>query len=186
MEVKCFMIEPMATGPQWLRRYASGDCGGRRYHNAMIRIGDCKILTGADGCISPERPEYPRDDPRWPRSCEACGRPFEDRDEWQLFYEQWYRMPDGSSVCIRWDLPGVPHAPPGAMWYSDWYWRKGPDGRCLSVILPDGVTWMIDGPSNSGGDGWTREGAPPLVTANPSILTAGYHGWLRSGVLIEC
>lgn len=61
----------------------------------------------------------------------------------------------------------------------------GPDGLCLSVCLPDGTHWMIDGPSSSDGPGWERSGTPPLITARPSILTRQYHGWLTDGVLSD-
>jgi len=78
--------------------------------------------------------------------------------------------------------------PPGAMYDAFWYPEKGPDGRALCVSLPPGGGmdfWHVDGPSKGGG-GWTRSGEPPFVTANPSILTPRFHGFLRNGWLESC
>lgn len=74
-------------------------------------------------------------------------------------------------------------AEPGAMWFM-----RGD----LHVRLPNGYDWNVDGPT-ADGDGWTRAGEPPNVTAKPSIGMPWppeehedyYHGWLRDGQLIE-
>ena len=84
----------------------------------------------------------------------------------------------------------VKSAPVGSMWNADWYkdsgLKPGPDGMWLIIKTPGG-DWFVDGPSNNG-NGWTREGAAPNITARPSILTANnqYHGWLTNGQLTEC
>jgi hypothetical protein len=76
-----------------------------------------------------------------------------------------------------------------AWWYSDKH--KGPDGKCLVVRTPGG-DWIVDAKAIDG-NGWTRTGTPPKVTANPSIGIGHeegkpwtYHGWLRDGHLVEC
>lgn len=74
-------------------------------------------------------------------------------------------------------------ASPGAMWFM-----RGD----LHVRLPNGYDWNIDGPT-ADGKGWTREGKPPDVSAQPSIGLPWppdehedyYHGFLRDGKLIE-
>lgn len=97
--------------------------------------------------------------------------------------------------------------PPGAMYYAtwleelDWYW-KGPDGRVIQVVLPDGHIWTIDGRSNNctrvnmpkddGHRCWIRHGTPPRLTVDKNGITCaagagsiasplGYHGFLRDG-----
>lgn len=102
--------------------------------------------------------------------------------------------------------------PPGAMWFADWLLGienepfAGPDGRSLGVRLPNGSDWMIDGVCSNCTDRdgalsgkhkcWVRHGVPPLVTVDKngvtcgagagSILSGGYHAFLRDGVLVEC
>lgn len=81
----------------------------------------------------------------------------------------------------------IPSAPVGSMWNADWFaetnQKPGPDGMWLIVKTPGG-DWFIDGPSNNG-NGWTREGTAPNITAHPSIETANkkYHGFLTAGKL---
>jgi hypothetical protein len=92
------------------------------------------------------------------------------------------------------ECDGVPPAPPGAMWYADWYpdsfRTRSPDGRVLIIRTP-ASDWNVDGPA-SNCPGWTRTGTPPNVSATPSIGQYNadgsfkYHGWLRNGVLVEC
>jgi len=90
-------------------------------------------------------------------------------------------------------------APVGAMYYADWLvdlGDRGPDGHCLIVITPYGP-WNVDGGYQIPAPGrWTRTGAPPRVTARPSIGQGGkgenggapwtYHAWLNDGVLEDC
>jgi hypothetical protein len=105
---------------------------------------------------------------------------------------------DGKIINIS-DLP------PGAMWYADWYSRKGPDGHHLIVKTPGG-DWHVDGRANNctrGDDNkhycWVRHGVPPLITVDKNGDTCGcgasigqgpgyrdYHGWLRGGELVPC
>lgn len=138
---------------------------------------------GHDKCLDIyEDVAPPHDDPRWPAKCDQCGAPFPEFATWQVFQELIYRRADsGQEMTLR-------DAPPGAMWDAGWYWEKGPDGKSLCVCLPPGGGldyWHVDGPAKGGGR-WTRTGVPPNVTANPSILTPRYHGWLRDGRLVDC
>jgi len=103
---------------------------------------------------------------------------------------------DGKQVRLE-DLP------PGAMWYADWYWRKGPDGHRLFVKTPGG-TWSPDGrasnctrPDDTEHFCWVRHGTPPNITVDKDGNTCGcgcsigqgegyrdYHGFLRNGQLV--
>lgn len=163
------------------------------------------IAFGDEGTIK-ALPEVPRDDPRWPTACAACGCAFDDRDHWQTNGEPIYRvaaaMP-GAALDVDAETT-LELALPGAMWRSDWmpdnaYWR-GPDSHSLMVRLPDGHDWHVDGEaSNCTRKGdlthkcWVRHGVPPNVTVGKngetcaagmgSIQSPGYHGFLREGVL---
>lgn len=160
-----------------------GPCPQSQYgygHDASVRIEDGAVIPLDGGYIAGDE-DYPHDDPRWPSAC-ACGYVFQTSDRSQCRHERIYVRPDtGEGYELR---PGT--TPPGAMWDATWLtdtWR-GPDGRCLEMVLPDGHWWCIDGPSTSGG-GWTRTGVPPRITARPSILSPRYHGWLTDGVLSD-
>lgn len=201
--IQCFMLEPTDRVRLKLRRYnmglkyASGeagfaeDCPG----GPMDGHDASKLFLAPDGADSwPARLDAEgilnsyqdvapaREDARWPTTCEQCGHALDPRTHWQVFQELIYRRTDtGSLMTLR-------DAPPGAMWDAGAPWDKGPDGRSLHVSLPPngGLDyWCVDGPAKGGGS-WTRTGEPPLVTANPSILTPRYHGFLRNGWLEEC
>jgi hypothetical protein len=55
----------------------------------------------------------------------------------------------------------------------------------LMVALPDGEFWMVDQRFRGKASGWTVTGSPPAITARPSIVSDGYHGWLTDGVLSD-
>lgn len=94
--------------------------------------------------------------------------------------------------------------PAGAMWFADWYRRKGPDGHHLLVKTPGGI-WHIDGrannctlPNDTEHHCWVRHGIPPDITVDKNGHTCGcgasigqgenyrdYHGLLQNGVLIK-
>lgn len=84
------------------------------------------------------------------------------------------------------DLPGV---------------RTGPDGRVLAVRLPNGYGWAPDSrasnctrPDDDTHRCWVRHGEVPRITVDKngdtcsagagSILSNGWHGFLRDGVLV--
>lgn len=71
-------------------------------------------------------------------------------------------------------------------WLSPEYVRDWLDKRPPIIVrLPDGAEWCIDQRATDNDHGWTVTGEPPHLTANPSIASIGYHGWLRDGVLTD-
>lgn len=93
--------------------------------------------------------------------------------------------------------------PIGAMYFADWYSRKGPDGHHLIVKTPGGL-WHVDNRANNCtrlSDDlhycWVRHGVPPVITVDKDGDTCGcgcsigqgpgyrhYHGFLRDGILV--
>ncbi|WP_316172391.1 hypothetical protein [Bradyrhizobium sp. SZCCHNRI2049] len=217
--IKIFWIEPIDRERRWLRRFQFGDkksCPKASYGcNAMFEIGEADILYTADGYISGDaRSMPPRDDPRWPRTCEACGCLFDEKDEYQLHGKQIYIRPDtGARFTLK-------DAPAGAVWDA-WWWHHrergkgpaplpgvgscvGPDGRSLVVKCPDGWDWMIDArasnctlPNDDTHHCWVRHGKPEDGTLHVdkagntcaagagSIMTPNWHGFLHHGMLHE-
>lgn len=205
MGVACFLLEDLPFQRLWLRRYADGPCpsspGEYSYHHAMTlyheRAPAEKRRDPVHGWLTIHSlvGAPPDDDPRWPTKC-SCGFAFTDAHVHQLHGRQISRRVDTGEEMI------LEETPSGAMWDAWWFHSDrreykgpgsfvGPDGISLNVKLPNGSEWMVDAPANNG-PGWTRSGTPPKVTASPSILVhdrpgrAGYHGWLRDGVLVAC
>ena len=187
MSLKCFLLKETDSVREWLRRYTSSTkpgakCPGRySYHNAQFLIGDTQQHKS-------KRTEEPaHTDPRWPKKCEFCDYLFPEDDRWQVFSLHLYIAPDG--------LTTLPDAAPGAMWYAPWWGTEcgSPHFKALPlevrsrghlvVKLPGNHEWDMDQKA-SNGDGWTRTGEPPNVTARPSILVPDYHGFLTAGELI--
>lgn len=182
MPYPCFLITQTDRAHHELRRASSKDCPipehyGRHY--AVVPIGIHPLELTPEGFI----PSLDLDhaDPRWPTAC-ACGYVFDDGDRWDCHQEPIYAAEDGREWTLK-------TAPAGAMWRATWFEPsyKGPDGICLMVKLPDGMDWAIDGPAGNDRSGrpWDRTGIPPAITASPSILTPGYHGWLQNGALTD-
>lgn len=190
-DVVCFLIVPGDTCEVSLRRYtwkdSSPPCVDDWGHGASVQVAQSLPWPENDAGYhgwGGEPSKYPKDDPRWPVTCERCDYVFVETDEWQENWQQ--HWVDVADVTRRWPLR---QAPAGAMFYSDWNPHKGPDGRSLSVCLPPNGgdnSWCIDAPATQGGGHWTRSGTPPLITATPSILTPHYHGFLTDGRLVEC
>jgi hypothetical protein len=192
--IQCFMLEPTTRTERKLRRFRGSSDGepkcpsGWGYHNGHTAFGEGTYHYETDGDgdktirWDDDHEDPPHDDPRWPIKCDDCPYVFVPEDHWQVFREVIYvRKDTGATMTLR-------DCPPGAMWDAFWYPEKGSDGRSLCVSLPPGGGldyWCIDAPSKGGG-GWTRSGEPPIVTANPSILTPRYHGFLRAGWLESC
>ena len=178
MPTPCFLITPTGDAQLSLRRYATDHCPTGGIHDAEVEIGTAPIVLTERGYLAAL--ETPHDDPRWPLAC-ACGHVFQEADPWQTRQKERYQAPDGQQYTThRGD------APPGAMWHSPHMadaWT-GPDGLCLYVVLPSGEQWGMDCPSTNG-DGWTRTGTPPRITATPSIAASRYHGYLTDGVLTD-
>jgi hypothetical protein len=199
--VTCFLLTPTDRYQVRLRRYTRDDgrrCPGRAgCCNASVVLG---VEQHASAPTCGDRPDVaPHDDPRWPTTCEACGRVFELGDAWQVRYERMHARSDGGPETTLRD------APPGAMWDAPWMVPhvQGPDGRCLIVRLPDGHDWTIDDEANNctrKGDRthqcWCRHGEPPVLTVDKrgescaagagSIQTPRWHGFLRNGRLEPC
>ncbi len=199
-KVTCFWVDPGDTAQETLRRYGASDsppCPGiMGYHNAVVVLGDVpwhEMFHGRGIDVT----AAVRGDTRWPKFCTACGYAFRDEDTWQYNVLQYFvDQVTGEKYLLS-------DGPAGMMFRADWMENigngmyKGPDGIALCVRVPGGHDWLIDGPSNSG-NGWTREGTPPVITARPSILfdevkdkegrivSSGYHGFLTNGVLEEC
>lgn len=200
---ECFFIVPANRTRLSLRRYShTHDCPGRPgYHNAdgpAIDVVPDRIEHGAWTARAPD--DWPHDDPRWPAKCDGCDYRFLDADEWQVFRDPIYvHEPTGAEYSLRDKRAGMMW---DAFWMPEAY--RGPDGRCLNVVCPDGREWMIDGPaknctepSDRGAYGvahrcWTRTGEPPVLTVGKgygktcgagggSIDTGGYHGFLQNG-----
>lgn len=215
MGIKVFWIEPTDRERRWLRRFSFSSKTACPKNpsgcDAMFPVDDADILYTADGNIDGRSKGPPRDDPRWPRVCASCGRPFNENDEWQLHGQQIYIRPDTRERYTLRD------APIGACWDAWWIHARnsrqgriplvpgvgsmlGDDGRSLIVKCPDGHDWMIDArarnctmPTDNTHHCWVRHGRPEDgnlhvdksgVTCGAgagSIDTGKYHGFLHNG-----
>ena len=184
--VKCFMLQPTDMAEHSLRRF-TWTVPNKCSHHASMSLGNVDFVSEYDGSGDDR---WPHDDPQWPKCCETCGYEFADGDQWQNNLKRLFATPDGS-------LYTMDSAPVGAMRVSDWNHAVNSKehlaaggGPHLQVKCPDACWWDIDSPASTnyheGGSGWSRSGEPPNVTANPSIQTGSYHGWLRNGTLVEC
>jgi hypothetical protein len=200
--VKCFFLTPIAKVRLRLRRYSFKDnrpcVDGHEYHNAEATLHD------EDQPLDQNRTSgdlFPHDDPAWPKKCDRCDYEFVDEDHWQLNPDRLYESSDDQEPMT------IHEAPPGAMWYADWYHFEGPDGHCLVVRCPNGCDWIVDSQASNCNRRdekhwcWYREGTPPDVTIvhpHPKSCTAGagsigigpkgknyYHGFLRNGALTD-
>lgn len=218
--MKCFFVQETELARKELRRYSrtiyltnpdgsyllddkncaqlspdNQKCPGKfGYHNADFVLGTVK-RTADERKSAVADDEIPHDDPRWPKKCDHCDYLFAPEDHWQINHIQWYRDFDNKLYVLR-------EMPPGAMW--DAYWMpdnwKGPDGRSLHVVLPNGHEWCIDGrasnctkPDDKVHRCWVRHGEPPNLTVDKngntcaagagSILSGDFHGFLRNGYL---
>lgn len=182
--IRCFLLEPTQMAEHSLRRFTFGSSqtcsGGIWGHDANAVLGAIAFPGDLNG---DHTRSHPKDDPRWPTECLACGYRFTPEDEYQVSIHRYFRRSDNGDMAL------LSRPPIGAMWWADWLIGTGmaknsPDGRVLIVQTPGGQ-WCVDGDSTNG-PGWSRIGEPPHVTVKPSILFDGYHGWLTDGWLIEC
>ncbi len=196
---QCFYLHPTDRHRVSLRRRStSGACpSAADPHDHCAAEAVVGVEVHADTPSSGDDPaRHPHGDPRWPAACRRCGRAFADADEWYVRYEHLYERGDGGGDCT------IREAPPGAMWDASWMPEvmRGPDGRCLTVRLPNGRDWCVDGeasnctrPGDRSHHCWVRHGEPPAITVDKdgptcdagggSIQSGDYHGFLRSGVL---
>ena len=181
-----------------------------KYHNAEVVICESREVPeiaepdcggGDASCFGIE---LPHDDPRWPKAC-VCGYEFQAEDDWQHHFHRLLRAPDGKLYAIR-----DGEIPPGGMFYSDWWPHPSPvDGHCLSVVLPDGHIWQVEGHANNCNvpdsfkdpthfcwcrhknpdgtftvDNKPEPGCTTCTAGQGSILTPKWHGFLRNGKLV--
>jgi len=200
--IRCFMLRPTERARVALRRIGwinegEPECPivGICAHVARLEIGIetyplDEVLPGRQrgGDDRLATPDDMRDG-RWPMKCE-CDYAFKADDEWRVDRTRIYASDDGLECLLS-------EAPPGAMWYADWYpeTMRGPDGHTLVVSCPpsgSGNHWIVD--VSRPNRVWTRLGDPPNITVHPSIMftseanegASAYHGWLRGGYLEEC
>lgn len=207
MGTKCFLVFETNQFCIYPRRYcpsSEAKClGPMGYHNA-----DGAVIAVVEGIRDEDgywnsttlerRHMLERSDARWPKKCDGCGYVFTDKDEWQMFDDHLFKDNAGNEYSFR-------ALPPGAMYFTEYEpdARKGPDGRTLHVICPDGHNWSPDHPASNctmpedrGSYGhahrcWVRHGVAPNITVDKdgktcgagggSIQTAKYHGFLRNG-----
>lgn len=186
MPWRCFLTEPSGSVQRSFRRYSGGskcDVNPMHYHDASV-VTDPEVPEGTfvEGGIIPD--EDDQKDPRWPAAC-VCGYRFHVEDSWQVNVNRLYRgCPDGILRTLR-------ELPIGAMWNAWWLADvadgryTGPDGKAWCVMMPGGIEWIVYGPS-SDGKKWDVQGAPPIITASPSIGIGGlYHGFIKAGIISE-
>lgn len=164
----CFLIEESSRWVDWFVYHRDQD----ELHRTVIAAAECDFYTCDE------------DPPGgWPDGCPVCGK---EAHRSRVGYGRYTNPTTGEEKRNVWDFG------PGAMFDgSEWTparWR-GPDGICLSVVLPPGGqndVWHIDGPARDTNHcPWTRTGVPPLVTVTPSIATPRYHSHLTNGVLLD-
>lgn len=186
--IQCFMIEE--TERQWhsFMRFEAGRCSKYgEYHHAMAYEDD------VESSLPPRIPV--QGDPRLPTHCE-CGHEFAPNTI-STSAGKWYRDPRNGNSFRQ-----LAQAPHGAMVYApyllndkaqlspeyvqDHMGKRDP----IIVMLPDGGFWCVDQKARWNGTlhgtGWRTTGEAPAITANPSIRTTRYHGFLRNGVLEPC
>lgn len=145
MTVRCRWIEETGTARVALRVYEDGPCPRPQgYHDARHELGVAPIARVPDEhgghWGAPDIEPVDDADLRWPEAC-GCGHRFGPAARRQVFHEALYRYADadgGGTVTLN-------EASPGAMWDAWWVPWKGPDGRSIEVICPDGTRWQIDG-----------------------------------------
>lgn len=213
MEWKAFWCERTDRQRLWLRRYRSGEtdpkCPATGWiHQALVRLQDAETRYEEREwggkmrrVIAYHGVEIPHDDPRWPLAC-ACGEPFVEADEWQVFSDAIYRRVDTGE---EWPLRDIPiGALYDAWWLADFSFHTGADGIALMCRTPDG-DWSIDSrasnctlPDDHTHKCWVRHGdprtEPVTVDKNGVTCSAGagsiqqqrFHGFLIGGILRDC
>jgi hypothetical protein len=202
MPTKCFLLERTNIQRVYLRRYSDRQnvcsaLGSYGYHDVRILLTECPAIFDDEERILLDHgiPKPAADDPIWPTAC-RCGYEFKDTDRRMLLTNELYKRQDTGELLILRD------APPGAMWNSWWIDNDNPDGQYLTVKLPTGHEWDIDGQANNCTNRedtvhrcWIRHGIAPNITVDKngntcqagagSIMVPGYHGHLRDGYLTD-
>ncbi len=175
----------------WLRTFSYSNvhkCKSTGYYcNAQIYIKTTSVLFDNRWGADDFSPEF------YPKICDACGEPFGDRGQYQLFRERNYNTRTGS--------PEI-----GDLFYRDYSDYKIWDnetGPHLIAVCPGGQQWDIDSRASNCGMKedrlhrcWVRHGEPPLITVDKkggltcnagagSIKTSNWHGFLRNGQFMK-
>ena len=210
MEIKCYFLEPINKERLFLRRYSHVRANDGHLHDSSVIWKD--IDWSNDGLSSCEielckddGENYPDLSNPWPTKCESCDYEFKEDDVRQRMVRTLYQRQDtGEILTLR-------EAPIGGMYYATWlddyeHYPKGPDGRVLNVIVPDGTKggshWSPDSRASNCTMKedkvhrcWVRHGTPPNITVDKngntcsagagSIATGNWHGFLRNGYLVS-
>lgn len=208
MKIKCFFLEPVNKQRIFLRRYCYTRTADNHHHDASVFWKDIDLVgSGISSCemdvCSDDKDYCPDLSLAWPAKCDSCDYIFSESDVWHRFVQHLYRRKDnGELITLR-------EAPVGAMYYADWLddcddYPKGPDGRVLEVIVPDGISkgrvWSPDERASNCTMKedkihrcWVRHGVPPEITVDKngytckagagSIISGKWHGFLKNGYL---
>lgn len=131
-------------------------------------------------------------------TCLLTGDEFHARDKAARARGLWscdpHEFPPGSAWLMPWYYdPKLAEDDPrqserrargleGLSFLSVAYWRDHSEHRSpITMVCPNGEQWCVDQKANNG-PGWTVTGDWPRITARPSIVVPGYHGWLTDGV----
>lgn len=186
-----FVAQPTGIYRRTLRRFSFSN---RRHCPRNPTWGcDATRLIGhvlGDGLLDRSTFIWPRDDPRWPAACAACGQPFQLTDEWQMNENELFRCPNGYEFSM-WG--GGREMPAGAMVRAHWWDTINSHPQRVTpwwVALPNGHQWITCQEATGGGY-WTVTGEPPNITVSPSIHAApgspkSWHGFIRNGRLEGC
>lgn len=105
-----------------------------------------------------------------------------------MWYARWYFDPENPEHKIRREkaldaiVTGTFGTGERNYYLSRFYWEDWSHIRPpICVLCPNGDEWCVDAKS-SNGEGWKVTGSVPTITAQPSIATKGYHGFLNNGV----
>lgn len=212
-DLRAFFCEATKVRRLFLRRYSVRDHGCKDdgvCSSAMVPVPDldAPFEWQEDDDRYPHMPAAPdiaRTDPRWPKTCEKCGREFPDEAPWQVMQEELYRRVDTGEIIAHRFLP------PGALYlnevrreFGSVFPGGGPDGLVLNAVCPGGARWCIDSrannctmPKDEKHRCWVRHGDPrtgPVhVDKNGltckagagSIKTGNWHGFLDHGYFRE-
>jgi hypothetical protein len=133
----------------------------------------------------------------WPGTCDRCGKAFTHEDTISSGENTVYTNADRSWFGL------LSEAPPGAMWWAHWMdeylhhqlehvlvvktpggdWC--PDERCSNCTRTDDkehFCWVLHGPIENV---TVDKSGNTCAAGAGSILTGGYHGFLRNGELVR-
>lgn len=189
--IRCFLVQPTGDSRISLRRFTYSrdkSCPDScpYGHDASVAIDVRRTLYDGQNIAGVSTP---RDDPRWPTTCEACGYEFQPGDQGQTTQNALYAPAPGNEG-VEPNLWTVQELPAGAMFFPSWMQPKPgeefdynhhccpTDNSVLLVRVPDqpdgtGATdWIVDAYcSNCDRRGqkhhcWCRRGTAPWITVD--------------------